>query len=187
MRRVGVFGVVLLALAVAGCGGGGSKSGGSSSSEHPLGAQVVVQHTEIGATGSNAPHTTLGIAVLAVRKGTQQELKAGGYQIDAKDQSKTPYYVDVRYANKGASAIKRNLGVGLEDEDGNLISEVTIFDFGGKPFAKCPHVAEGELKPGESYKACSLFLVPPGKKPSRVSFLPYDPKQATDFVYWKVS
>ena len=173
---------VVLALGVSACGGG-SKS----AKAHPLGEEVVVQHTEIGAAGAGAPKTTLGVTVLAVRKGTQQELKAGGYQIDPEDRSKTPYYVDVRWANKGSQAIKRNLGVGLEDDDGNLISATTIFDFGGKPFAKCPHVAEGTLKPGQTYESCTLFLFPEGKDPARVSFLPYDPKTATDFVYWDVA
>jgi hypothetical protein len=180
-RRLIPFACAVLTLGLAACGGGKNVAA------HLLGEEVVVQHTEVGATGAGAPKSTLGVTVLAVRKGTQQELKAGGYEVDPEDQSKTPYYVDVRWANTGSGTLKRNLGVGLEDGDGNLINATTIFDFGGKPFAKCPHVAEGTLKPGETYKSCTLFLFPEGKEPARVSFLPYDPKAETDFVYWDVA
>jgi hypothetical protein len=177
-RRIAPVVCAVLALGVSACGGG------SSAASHPLGEQVVVQHTEIASQGKHAPTTTLGITVLHVRKGTQAELKAGGYQVDAEDLSKTPYYVDVHYVNKGSEAIKRQLGVSLEDGDGNLINATTIFDYGGKPFAKCPRIYEGTLKPGQSYDSCTLFLVLEGKEPSKVSFLPYDPKNETDFVYW---
>ena len=181
-RRLPLLACAVLALGLTACGGGKS-----SASAHPLGEQVVVQHTEIASQGKQAPTTTLGITVLHVRKGTQAELKAGGYEIDAKDQSKTPYYVDVRYANKGSEAIKRQLYVGMEDGDGNLINATTIFDFGGKPFAKCPNLNDGMLEPGQSFQTCTLFLVPEGKEPSKVSFLPYDPKHETEFVYWKAA
>jgi hypothetical protein len=180
-RYVVWFACLALSLGLAACGGGGG--GGSA---HPLGEQVVVQHTQLVGTAAG-PSTTLGITVLKVRKGTQAELKAGGYKVDPKNQDDTPYYVDVRYANKGSEAIKRDLGVSLEDQDGNLISSTLIFDFGGKPFAKCPRVTEGKLAPGQSYESCTLFLVPPDRDPKKVSFLPHTPGKDTDFVYWDVA
>jgi hypothetical protein len=33
-------------------------------------------------------------------------------------------------------------------------------------------------------RSCQLFLVPEGKEPSRIFFLPYSPEEPTDFVYW---
>ena len=173
----------VLALGLAACGGGG-KGGGSSS--HALGEKVVVEHTEISG-GANAPTTTLGITVLKVRKGTQQELKDAGFEVDAEHRSATPYYVDVSYENQGKQAIKRSLDVALEDQDSNLITATTIFNFGGRKFAKCPQINEGEVVPGASYKSCTLFLVPKGKKPSKVSFLPNTPGHETQFVYWAVA
>ena len=167
----------VLALALAGCGGGGATT-------HPLGEEVAVEHTQI--SGSPQPKTTLGITVLEVRKGTQAELAAGGFTLDPDEKEMTPYYVDVRYRNQGSQAIERNLDVGLEDEDDNLITATTIISLGGPPFAKCPQVNEGKLAPGQSYESCTLFLVPEGREPSKVSFLPHDPGQATEFVYWAV-
>jgi hypothetical protein len=176
-----------LVLALAACGGGGGGAGGKSGSELALGTKAVVTHTQIASGNQKAATTTLGITVLKVRKGTMQELTQGGFTVDAKNKSDTPYYVDVRYENQGSAAIKRSLDVSLEDQDGNLITSVVIFNYGGKPFAKCPAIKEGEVAPGSSYESCTLFLVPKGKEPSRVSFLPYTPGKETQFVYWKAS
>jgi hypothetical protein len=172
----------LLPLGLAACGGGG---GGGGASQHALGEEVVVQHTQISG-GADAPRTTLGITVLAVRKGTQAELRQGGLRVDPKNRDDTPYYVDARYANKGAQAIERNLDVSLEDQDGNLLSRTLIFDFGGTPFRKCGNVSEGKVSPGTSYESCTLFLVSPDREPKKVSFLPNTPGKETDFVYWDV-
>jgi len=177
--------LAMFVLALAACGGGGG--GGKPSSELALGTKAVVTHTQIATGDQKAVTTTLGITVLKVRKGTQEELTQGGLTVDAKNKNDTPYYVDVRYENTGSTAIKRSLDVALEDQDGNLITSVVIFNYGGKPFAKCPTINDGEVAPGSSYESCTLFLVPKGKEPSRVSFLPYNPKKETQFVYWKVA
>ena len=177
-----------LGLAVAGCGGGSSGSGGgasTASSALSLGQTAVVRHTEI-AGGASAPTTTLGITVLDVRKGTQAELAQGGFQLDASGKSATPYYVDVRYANKGTEPIARSLDVSLENQNGDLITATTIISLGGAPFAKCPAITTGKLAPGSAYRSCSLFLVPQGSQPTKVSFLPNDPGKETSFVYWNV-
>jgi hypothetical protein len=179
-RRIVPLACVALALGLGGCGGG--DDGGSTLA---LGTEAVVDHTQIG-TGGAAPSTTLGITVLKVRQGTQEELKQGGFRLDPDEQKTTPYYVDVRYENQGQEAIKRQLDVGLEDQDGNLISATTIISLGGPPFAKCPKISEGELVPGQSYESCTLFLVPEGREPGKVSFLPYNPTSETEFVYWDV-
>jgi hypothetical protein len=182
-RRILPLALVALALGTAGCGG---SDGGGGSSPLALGEQAVIEHTQI-AAGAAAPKTTLGITVLAVREGTQQELEQGGFQLNPDEKETTPYYVDVRYQNQGTQAITRQLNVGLEDEDGNLVTATTILSLGGPPFEKCPKISDGELEPGATYESCTLFLVSDGREPSKVSFLPYDPENETDFVYWDVS
>jgi hypothetical protein len=177
------FSLGMLVLTLAACGG----SGGKSNSELALGTKAVVTHSQIASGDQKAATTTLGITVLKARKGTQQELTAGGYTIDAKNKNDTPYYVDVRYENQGSAAIKRSLSVSLEDQDGNLISPVLIFNYGGKRFGPCPAINDGDVAPGSWYRSCTLFLVPKGKEPRRVSFLPYTPGKETEFVYWKVA
>ena len=188
-RRIAPLACVALLLSLAACGGGGgggNGGGGGGGSTLALGEQAVVEHTQIGG-GADAPSTTLGITVLAVREGTQAELSQGGFELDPEEQSRTPYYVDVRYENQGTAAIERQLDVSLEDQDGNLITATTIISLGGPPFEQCPNINEGELAPGESYESCTLFLVPEGSQPGKVSFLPYDPESETEFVYWDVA
>jgi hypothetical protein len=184
LRRSQLAGA-LLALAAAalaaGCGGGGGES-----SSLALGEQASVQHTNSGAA-EGTPTTILGVTVLAVRPGTQQELEDGGFSLDPDEKELKPYYVDVRYENQGDNAIKRSLGVGLRDQDDDLISEAVIISLGGPPFAECPRIREGTLEPGDSYESCSLFLLPQGSDPDRVHFLPYVPGIESDWVFWDAS
>lgn len=181
-RTIRLLAASTAALALAGCGGGG----GGDSSSLALGEQASVQHTNSGAP-EGTPATTLGVTVLAVRPGTQQELEDGGFSLDPDEKELRPYYVDVRYENQGSEPIERSLGVGLRDQDDNLISEVAIISLGGPPFAKCPRIREGTLEPGDSYESCSLFLLPEDSEPDRVHFLPYVPGVETDWVFWDVS
>jgi hypothetical protein len=180
-RLIAPLACAALALGLAACGGDGGGGGSSLA----LGEEAVVEHTQTGAP-AGSPKTTLGVTVLKVRPGTQAELEAGGFSLDPDEESMTPYYVDTRYENQGTQAIKKQLNVGMEDQDGNLITATTIISLGGPPFAKCPHISEGDLAPGDSYEDCTLFLVPEDRDPSRISFLPYDPESETDFVYWDV-
>ncbi len=171
----------LVALLVAGCGGGGSGS----QAGVPLGQEVVVDHAST-ADGSAAPTTKLGVTPTAVRTGTIAELEAGGFTIEDDQRSMTPLYVDVSYANKGSETVDRRLSVALEDQDQNLITSVVIFDYGGDPYEPCTDNRDGDLKPGESFQTCTLFLVGEGRTPKQVSFLPNVPGKATDFVYWDI-
>jgi hypothetical protein len=182
IRRGGPVVFAVLVLGLTACGGG--KSGAKNLA---LGQEAVVQNTQIASGGTPERTTTLAVTVLHVRKGTQEELKKGGFSLDPDQKTATPYYVDVRYANRGQATIKRQFDVSLEDKDGNLITATTIIDLGGTPFAKCPRIYEGDLAPGQKYESCSLFLVPKGKDPARVSFLPYNPKKETSFVYWNTA
>ena len=153
---------------------------------HPLGTQVVVGHTDV-SEGSPGVRTQVGLTVLAVRKGTQQELAANGLEVEPEDRTATPYYVDARFTNRGPNAVGKNLRDGLEDSDGNRIPSTLLFDFGNEPFEPCPSVTTGTLEPGDSYEGCTLVLVPDGIDPARVEFLSdRGPDREPQFVYWAV-
>lgn len=177
-RALTVSGVAAFTVALTACGGGG---GGAPALA--LGEKATVQHAKSGSPEGTSP-TLLSVTVLAVREGTQEELEEGGFSLDPDEKELKPYYVDVRYENEGQVPIERSLGVGLRDEDDNLISEVAIISLGGPPFAECPRIREGTLEPGDSYESCSLFLLPPDSEPDRVHFLPYVPGEETDWVFW---
>ena len=136
---------------------------------HPLGTEVLVGHVDRSG-GDPGVRTQIGLTVLRVRKGTQRDLASNGLEIDAEDRDSTPFYVDARFANKGGNAVTRNLDVGLEDTDGNLVPPTIIFSFGDRTFRPCPSVSEGMLEPGQSYESCTLVLVPAGLEVGRVNF-----------------
>jgi hypothetical protein len=160
-------------------------TGGDGAKPHPLGTEVVVGHADHSA--DPPVRTRIGLTVLAVREGTQQELAENGLEVEPEDRSATPYYIDARFANVGPNAVRRGLRVGLEDSDGNLISPTLIFGLDSEPFEPCPTITEGTLRPGESYESCTLVLVPDGVEPANVEFLSDNgPAEEPEFVYWAI-
>lgn len=170
--------MLLLLLAAAACGGGGGDS-----SSLALGERASVQHARAGAP-EGTPTTTVGVTVLAVRAGTQDELEEGGFSLDPDEKELKPYYVDVRYENQGQNTIERQMSVSLRDQHDNLINPTVIISLGGPPFEQCPTIRGGEFEPGDSYESCSLFLIDQDSEPRRVTFLPSVPGMQTDWVYW---
>jgi hypothetical protein len=172
--------LALSALGLAGCGGGGD--GGDK--ELALGQEAVVEYTTPASGDTAAVNTTLGVTVLAIRKGTQAELKQAGFEVDPENQSATPYYVDVRYANKGNGRASRDNSVAMEDSDGNSIPTTLVFDYRGKPYDKCENV-RGALAPGQSYEDCTLFLVPKDEDVGNILFTSQSADAEIKFTRWK--
>jgi hypothetical protein len=168
-----------LSAAVAACG---SSSGGGA--KLALGTEATIAYIAPASGDTAAVDTTLGVTVLAVRIGTQAELSAGGMEADAEAKTAIPYYVDVRYSNKGAGALTRNLSVGMEDTKGNSVPTTLITTLGGEPFALCKDVNSGTLQPGESYEGCTLILVPAGRTVDRVRFVSQAPDAKITFTDW---
>jgi hypothetical protein len=159
-------------------------TGGDGAKPHPLGTEVVVGHKD-SSGGEPGVRTRIGLTVLAVRKGTPEELVANGIRVDPEDEKAIPHYVDARFANKGPRAVTRNLDVGLEDSEGNLVPRTLIFGIGAEPFEPCKEVTRGKLRPGESYESCTLVIVPDGAEVEKVHFLSdQGPDEPPEFVYW---
>jgi hypothetical protein len=154
---------------------------------HPLGEEVTFEHAQVDGNAYTAP-TTIGATVTSVRQGTIEELEAGGFEVDDDQRSLTPWYVDQRYRNAGQESLDRSLRVSLEDEQGDLITAVTIFNYAGTEFALCPDRSDPDaaFAPGDSFETCTLFFAEPAETPTRVSFLPTRPGTETDWVYWAV-
>ena len=175
---------LIVILLLTGCGGGGSGGGSSGGGKsHALNETVVVDHADLNTAGN--PKTSLAITPTAVRKGTQAQLEQAGFSLDPDEKTATPYYVDVKFENKGPETISNGLFLSIEDDKGGSISSTTIIDLGGKPFKQCPQRKDGKLASGDTLEYCLMYLIPAGRNPDRLSFLPHDPKKETDFVYWK--
>jgi hypothetical protein len=176
---VGLATIALVMIALA------RVTGGDGAKPHPLGTEVVVGHADH--SGDAPVRTRIGLTVLAVRTGTQQELAANGLEVEPEDRTATPYYVDARFENQGPNAVRRGLRVGLEDDEGNLIHSTLVFGLGDQTFEHCRTISEGTLKPGETYESCTLFLVPDGIEVAKVEFLSdRGPGEEPEFVYWSV-
>ena len=161
-------------------------TGGGGPVKRPLGTEVLVGVVDTSG-GDPGVRTQIGLTVLRVRKGTQRELASNGLKIDSEDRDSTPFYIDARFANKGRNAVTRNLDVGLDDTDGNLVPSTIIFNFGDSTFAPCPSVTEGTLEPGQSYESCTLVLVPASVEAGRVHFLSdKGADRGYEFVYWEI-
>lgn len=178
-RRSAFVAGIAIGASLSACG---SDSGGGA--KLALGTEAVVAYTAVASGSTPAIDTTLGVTVLAVRTGTQAELSEGGLEVDEKDKNTIPYYVDVRYSNKGNGSLTRNLSVSMEDTKGNSVPTTLVFTLGGEPFALCTDVSSGTLQPGESYEGCTLFLVPTGTKVSRVRFVSQSPDATITFTDW---
>ena len=179
-RTAAVAAALALAATMAACGGGSD-----STPKLALGTEAVVAFITPASGDTPAVDTMIGVTVLAVRRGTQQELADNGLQVDPADQDTTPYYVDVRYANRGSGAAVRNLSVGMEDTKGNSIPTTLVFNY-GTPFTPCVDVDPAPLAPGESYESCTLFLVPKGAELSVVRFVSQSPDATITFTDWAV-
>jgi hypothetical protein len=177
--------LVGIAILAAGIVGLARITGDNSGKAHPLGTEVVVGMVDVGSDGRADARAQVGLTVLSVRQGTQEELSASGLEVEPEDRSAMPYYVAARFANRGPNALQQFSGIGLEDSDGNLIGRTLIFDFGDFRFEPCPEEDEGTLAAGERLETCSLFLVPDGVDVAKVSFLSdRGPRKEPEWVYW---
>jgi len=160
-------------------------TGGEDATLHPLGTEVVVGYQEPKDDGSSGERTQFGLTIVAVRRGTQEELEANGIEVEPEDRTATPYYVDARFTNRGPSAVERAPSVGLEDSDGNTFRSLIVFGGGVEPFEPCPEASGGGLEPGGSGESCSLILVPDGLDVAKVYYLSdHGPDKEPEWVYW---
>lgn len=166
---------------VAGCSG--SSDGAA---KLPLGTEAVVAVVQAATSTTPAVNTTVAVDVLDVKIGTLDELSAAGFNVDKSNAGDTPYYVDVRYTNKGTGHAIRNLGVGMEDTKRNSVPTTLVVDLGGAPFDRCKDVSKGDFPPGDTYQSCTLFLVPKGTKLDRVRFVSQSQDATITFTDWNV-
>lgn len=165
-------------------GGGGSddpsvaKSGGGDGSL-ALGRAAIVPFVDYG-TPNQSKKTKVGVRVQKVRKGKIADFK--GFDLEPAQRRATPYYVDATFENRGGFALSRNLlRASLEDAGGREYRPTTLVVLGGS-FQRCPQAGHSALRPGRSFDACSVVLLPKNARPGRVRF---QGDVAKDPVYWK--
>lgn len=165
-----------LAITVVALGGTLAACGGPD--EMKLGEKADVKFYP--ADGGTDPIGSGSVTVTDVRKGSIDELTAAGFDLDPDQETATPYYVDVTYQNTSDVEVPLTEPSG-EDGDDNLISSLTVIDFGGPAFDACAGVPD-TLAAGDSADGCAIVLVPAGSDLARIS---YFPGGSDDFLYWE--
>ena len=193
-RRILLAAAAALVLGAAGCGDSGTtttatnaaatddpsvaKSGGGDGSL-ALGRAAIVPFVDYG-TPNQSKKTKVGVRVQKVRKGKIADFK--GFDLEPAQRRAIPYYVDATFENRGGFALSRNLlRASLEDAGGREYRPTTLVVLGGS-FQRCPQAGHSALRPGRSFDACSVVLLPKNARPGRVRF---QGDVAKDPVYWK--
>lgn len=120
------------------------------------------------------------VAVTDVRKGSIDDLTAGGFELDDAQSATTPYYVDVTYTNDGEARVDLREPSAV-DADGEFLPSLTVIESAGAPvFEPCPRIPQF-LAAGRTAEGCAIVLVPTGVDLDRISYLP---DASEDFLYW---
>jgi hypothetical protein len=147
----------------------------------PLGRGAVSPYIDYGTANEGKP-TRVGVRVEEVRKGSIADL--AGFTLDRKQRRSTPYYVDASFKNLGRFGLSRNLlRASLEDADGREYRPTTVVLVGGT-FRECPEPSSAALRPGRSFTACSVVMLPKGVRPGRVRF---QGDVTKDPLFWALS
>ena len=191
--RILLAAAAALVLGAAGCGDSGTTTATTAAatddpsvaksppSEAPLalGRAAIVPFVDYG-TPNQSKKTNVGVRVQEVRKGKIADFK--GFDLEPAQRRATPYYVDATFENRGGFALSRNLlRASLEDAGGREYRPTTLVVLGGS-FQRCPQAGHSALRPGRSFDACSVVLLPKNARPGRVRF---QGDVAKDPVYWK--
>ena len=192
--RILLAAAAALVLGAAGCGDSGTTTSATTAaatddpsvaksppSEAPLalGRAAIVPFVDYG-TPNQSKKTKVGVRVQKVRKGKIADFK--GFDLEPAQRRAIPYYVDATFENRGGFALSRNLlRASLEDAGGREYRPTTLVVLGGS-FQRCPQAGHAALRPGRSFDACSVVLLPKNARPGRVRF---QGDVAKDPVYWK--
>jgi hypothetical protein len=189
-RSILLAAAAALVLSAAGCGASGTAT--TPATDDPsvaqapsgdgvlsLGRGTVAPFVDYGTPNESKP-TKVGVRVHDVRKGRIADFE--GFELEPAQRRATPYYVDATFENRGGFALSRNLlHASLEDAGGREYRPTTLVVLGGS-FRRCPQPAHAALRPGRSFSACSVVLLPKGERPGRVRF---QGDVTKDPVYWR--
>ena len=199
--------VVLVLLAIAGCGG--------DSEEEPTAAATTPEATATEAAAEEAPAgggggdevtplgTTLKVGEPAVIdytdastndksiiRLTPEKIEQGSLddfkniELDEEQKKATPYYAEIAVENIGDGDLSGGdpatyiNGVDDRGQDQNEI--IFIGDF-----ERCDHETPKKLKPGDSYDACLVYLIPQGGSLEGFHWIQFDEKSGKSDLNWE--
>ena len=204
---------VAATLALAGCGGGDEGETASSPTPASTPTATAAETASPAATeaasssGGDAKVTSLGTTLKIgepavidyedattkdkslieftpkkIEQGTLDDFK--NIDLDEEQKSATPFYATISVKNvgdgdlSGASPATYVNGV---DDRGQDQNEIIFFG----DFERCDSEAPKSLKPGESYEACLVYLIPKGGKLVGFHWIAFDEKSGKSDLNWK--
>ncbi|MGW2329314.1 hypothetical protein ACWC5C_26635 [Streptomyces sp. NPDC001700] len=113
------------------------------------------------------------VTLTGMREGDIGDLSR--FQLSAEQKKMTPYYVTLRYRNRGTHVLLPTMqdGVAVSSAGGQRIQPMTFMDFStpGNGVGDCRSaVAHTRLKPKSSLTMCSVHMMPSGDQPVAVTF-----------------
>jgi hypothetical protein len=176
-RSVRVVVALSAVAALAGCGGG--DGGGSEAKFDPgpaqiakpgstvaLGERAFVRYAGLGAKLEPTVKTTLGVTVMEVDEGNNDDIDGLGDNI-------VPYYVHVEYENHGDGAIQARGPGGrftISGSDGETYDTTGVISIGGD-FDACPRGdPQATLEPEQAIADCVVISLVEGVSPQDVRF-----------------
>ena len=210
MRRAGIaLSAIVLAAAAAGCGGEDGEDTESAATgpeatatEAPaeeatpeatpaakgaltplgttlkIGEPAVIKYKD----ASNNKRSTIQLTPKSIRKGPKSDF--ANVDLDARQKTATPYYAEIEVVNVG----KGDLGgaspatyINGVDDRGQDQNELIFFG----DFPACDHEIPKQLKPGGSYEACLVYLIPKGGSLEGFHWIEFDPKTGDSDLYWE--
>lgn len=143
-----------------------------------IGETAVIDYTDASTRGKSIIEFT----PRKIEKGTLDDFK--NIDLDEEQKTATPYYAEIEVKNvgdgdlSGASPATYVNGV---DDRGQDQNEVIFFG----DFERCDQETPKKLKPGDSYKACLVYLIPKGGSLVGFHWIQFDEKSGKSDLHWK--
>jgi hypothetical protein len=140
-------------------GGGGGDSSNAKGKDVALGAPV-----EITIPDTKAKPVKMQV-IIDVSRGSVSDLS--NFNLEPGDKKMTPYYVKQRITNLDQTTDNATLSLKVTQDDGQPAKELTLLG----DFPRCEsRSAPAAFTKGASLTTCDVYLAPPGKKVTQVSY-----------------
>ena len=209
-RRTAVI-LVVAALTAAGCGGdseeASSTPAAAATTPEPTATEAAAEDAATEDSGGDGKVTPLGTTLKIgetatidytdastqaksiieftpekIEKGSLDDFK--NIDLDEDQKSATPYYAEISVKNVGDGDLSGGdpatyvNGVDDRGQDQNEI--IFIGDF-----ERCDHETPKKLKPGDSYEACLVYLIPEGGSLVGFHWIQFDEKSGESDLNWE--
>jgi hypothetical protein len=159
-------------------------STGGSAKVTPLGTKLKVgQPAVIDYTDSSTnDKSIIELTPKKIEKGTLDDFK--NIDLDEDQKSATPYYATIEVKNVGDGDLSGGdpaTYINGVDDRGQDQNEIIFFG----DFERCDHETPKKFKPGDTYSACLVYLIPKGGSLEGFHWIQFDEKSGKSDLNWE--